>query len=263
MFVQVAVCVSGCRSPRRHARRYRRGRVRVVARERDKGVVRVRRIDRDPAHEPLRRRRGVDTVKSRGPRSRCRRSSRRTRGRGAVRPTACVSLGARWTRRRSPPAGVLSIPSRTSAGKVASRPAPSGTQSPHRPAELPGPEELVASLQEGLVAAIVLRAPDVLEPDEPVSRLPRVRDQRDVEGRPSPLGQQRSANPVPAQLVVPVEVDVALEREERVHPDVRVAGIDPRLAAVAEDRHEPLIPVPRRLGAVVLRPAMISLRLRG
>jgi len=37
--------------------------VRIIARERDEGVVRVFRINRDPAHEPGRCRRSVDAVK--------------------------------------------------------------------------------------------------------------------------------------------------------------------------------------------------------
>ena len=69
--------------------------------------------------------------------------------------------------------------------------------------------ELVAVLLEkGLVAAVVLRPPDVLRAHEHRAVYRRVADHRDVEGlRLSPL-EQRVRDPVPPQLIGAVEVHV-------------------------------------------------------
>src|SRR5439155_13817816 len=101
-------------------------------------------------------------------------------------------------------------------------------------------EELVTvQFEERLRAPVVLCAPDVLEADEPRAADFRVIDEGDVERRRLAAQGQRIAPPVPAQWIGAAEVHVTRRPEVRMHPDVGVADVDPRLTAVTSHRLEP------------------------
>ena len=175
--------------------------VRVVARERDKGMARVRRVDGDPAHEPSRRRRRVDAVESH-------RAGRGVSGirshedASAPQPGPERAIVARGALRCNDVAGGpwLLVSAEIRAGQpwhAECLPVPAG--------QVEGAEELVTvQFKEGLAAVVVLCPPDVLESRERRPVDPRVVDNRDVKRATFaggwPWSEERVRDPVPTRL---------------------------------------------------------------
>src|SRR5438876_2178667 len=240
--------------------------VRIIARERDERVIRVRRVDGDPAHEASRRRRSVDAEKDN--------------------LTACL-IGVRRDENASAPqphpkrAGVARRPLRCDDVLSGRFVLPKGSAGQVLPDRLPvttgAREDQVAlgkaarkkwelgtvRLEKSLVTAVVLRPPDVLRAQEPCAAHVRVRDQWDVEGHILAAQTGWVPDPVPTFLAEgclsgasKVHVDLRQPRSVKVgvHPDVGIADIDAGLTAVAEHAYKPAARV-EDVRAIVLRPA--------
>ena len=240
--------------------------VRIIARERDEGVVRVFRINRDPAHEASRRRRSVDAEKDNltacliGVRRDENASAPQSRPKRAVvarRPLRCDDI---LTGRFVLPKG--------SAGKVLpdSLPVSAGTSEDQvalGKAARKKWELGTVRLEKSLVTAVVLRPPNVLRAQEPCAAYARVGDQWDVEGHVLAAQTGWVPDPVPTFLTkgclgsaskVHVDLREPWSAKVRVHPDVWIADINAGLTAVAEYSYEPAAGV-ESVRAVVLRPA--------
>src|SRR5262249_5367514 len=145
----------------------------------------------------------------------------------------------------------LFVLSKVSAGKVLPERHPVAARAREDQIAVAGDELVAVRLEKRLITAIILRPPDVLGTEKPRAVHVRVRDQWDVEGHVLATETTRVPDPAPPQLAGSVRVGTTkvyfdLRRkllvEERVHPDLGIAGIvDARLAAIAEDGDKPIV----------------------
>src|SRR4029077_13111608 len=99
-----------------------------------------------------------------------------------------------------------------------------------------------------------------LKPGEDRLRYRRVENDRDVKRPSFVLGgadKEGVRDPVPPQFISPMEIHVNLRVEEGVESVAWVERVYARLAAVTENRHEPIVDTVALEGvsSVILRPA--------
>ena len=161
------------------------------------------------------------------------------------------------------------LPARSAPKRVDVRSAPIGTQSPHGSAaeRVEVGRQAPVGDQVGLLAAVVVGAPDVLHAGEQAPRRGRVDLERRVERAALRAQLQRVVRRQPRRRIVAVEVDLRRRVVVVVVPDRAAALVESGLAAVAADRLEPAVGLRargvERPGPVVLGAAEDLRRRRG